>query len=158
MELYYQDEWVTIYHGDCREFLPELPNVDLVLTDPPYGIERFRKGFGTTRFKGYGVEVKGIEWDVAPSADLLVCVLAMCKEAIVWGFNNLDLPKTEHFLVWDKMQTVDNFAEAELAWANISKPAKIFHYGIHKHNHRKAGGHPTEKPHELMEWCINLGS
>lgn len=35
---YYQDEWVTIYHGDCREILPELPKVDLVLTDPPYNI------------------------------------------------------------------------------------------------------------------------
>ena len=35
---YYQDDWVTIYHGDCREILPELPKVDLVLTDPPYGI------------------------------------------------------------------------------------------------------------------------
>jgi site-specific DNA-methyltransferase (adenine-specific) len=33
---YYQDEWVTIYHGDCREILPELPKVDLVLTDPIY--------------------------------------------------------------------------------------------------------------------------
>ena len=36
---YYQDEWVTIYHGDCREILPELPKVDLVLTDPPYGVD-----------------------------------------------------------------------------------------------------------------------
>jgi len=33
---YYQDEWVTIYHGDCREILPTLEKVDLVLTDPPY--------------------------------------------------------------------------------------------------------------------------
>ena len=38
MKPYYQDEWVTIYHGDCREILPELPKVDLVLTDPPYDI------------------------------------------------------------------------------------------------------------------------
>ena len=41
MKPYYQDECVTIYHGDCREILPELakmiPKVDLVLTDPPYG-------------------------------------------------------------------------------------------------------------------------
>ena len=36
--MYYQDEWVTIYHGDCREILPELPKVDLVLTDPPYQV------------------------------------------------------------------------------------------------------------------------
>ena len=36
MKPYYQDEWVTIYHGDCREILPQLEKVDLVLTDPPY--------------------------------------------------------------------------------------------------------------------------
>lgn len=35
---YYSDEWVTLYHGDCREVLPMLPrgSVDLVLTDPPF--------------------------------------------------------------------------------------------------------------------------
>ena len=40
MKPYYQDEWVTIYHGDCREILPSIPDksIDLVLTDPPYGI------------------------------------------------------------------------------------------------------------------------
>jgi len=36
MKPYYQDEWVTIYHGDCREILPQLPKVDLVLTDMVY--------------------------------------------------------------------------------------------------------------------------
>ncbi len=36
MKPYYQDEWVTIYLGDCRLILPELPKVDLVLTSPPY--------------------------------------------------------------------------------------------------------------------------
>ena len=35
---YYSDDHVTIYHGDCREILPDLGRVDLVLTDPPYGI------------------------------------------------------------------------------------------------------------------------
>lgn len=36
---YYKDKWVTIYHGDCREILPALDKkVDLVLTDPPYGM------------------------------------------------------------------------------------------------------------------------
>ena len=36
MKPYYQDEWVTLYHGDCREILPELADIDLVLTSPPY--------------------------------------------------------------------------------------------------------------------------
>ena len=40
MKPYYQDDYVTIYHGDCREILPELPKVDLVLTDPPYGVNK----------------------------------------------------------------------------------------------------------------------
>ncbi len=44
MKPYYQDKWVTIYHGDCREILPQLDvKVDLVLTDPPYGLN-YNKG------------------------------------------------------------------------------------------------------------------
>ena len=38
IEPYYQDDSATIYHGDCLEILPTLEPVDLVLTDPPYGI------------------------------------------------------------------------------------------------------------------------
>ena len=46
----------TLYLGDCMDILPTLDNVDAVITDPPYGINRFEKGFGTTRFKGHGAE------------------------------------------------------------------------------------------------------
>ena len=46
MKPYYQDKWVTIYHGDCREILPQLDvKVDLVLTDPPYGSQHLEYGF-----------------------------------------------------------------------------------------------------------------
>lgn len=39
MKPYYDDgKGIVIYHGDCREILPTLPKVDLVLTDPPYAI------------------------------------------------------------------------------------------------------------------------
>jgi len=39
MTPYYQDEYVTIYHGDCRELLPTIPDnsIDIMFTDPPYG-------------------------------------------------------------------------------------------------------------------------
>ena len=43
MKPYYDDGQITIYHGDCREILPTLEPVDLVLTDPPYGIN-YRSG------------------------------------------------------------------------------------------------------------------
>lgn len=41
---YYEQDGITIYHGDCREILPHLPKVDLVLTDPPYNCG---KDYGT---------------------------------------------------------------------------------------------------------------
>lgn len=152
---YYQDDYVTLYHADCREVLPLLEPVDLVLTDPPYGIERFAKGFGTTRFKGYGADKKGIEWDKAPNVDFFEMLLSKSVYSIIWGMNYFELPKTEHFLVWYKHQPVDNFADAEIAWTNL-KRTKVFDYSIHLHNQRKFGGHPTEKPVELMRWCIKL--
>ena len=44
MKPYYDDGQITIYHGDCREILPTLGPVDLVLTDPPYGINHRSHG------------------------------------------------------------------------------------------------------------------
>lgn len=38
MKPYYEEKGILIYHGDCREILPSLPKVDLVLTDPPYNV------------------------------------------------------------------------------------------------------------------------
>ena len=43
---YYQDDAVTIYHGDCREIVPSLGKFDLLLTDPPYGIAYDSRGGG----------------------------------------------------------------------------------------------------------------
>jgi hypothetical protein len=41
VEPYYQDEWTTIYCADCREVLPTLGQLELILTDPPYPSEFF---------------------------------------------------------------------------------------------------------------------
>ena len=37
---YYEDDLVTIYHGDCREIMPQLPKVDLVISSPPYNVDK----------------------------------------------------------------------------------------------------------------------
>ena len=37
-EPYYKQDGITIYHGDCREILPQIAPVDLIVTDPPYGV------------------------------------------------------------------------------------------------------------------------
>ena len=71
MKPYYQDEWVTIYHGDCREILPELPKVDLVLTSPPFNMRtRIRNGEYTERERSEHFSKKYSEFaDALPIRD-----------------------------------------------------------------------------------------
>lgn len=147
MKPYYQDEAVTIYHGDCREILPSLPKVDLVLTDPPYGLNRsdpVRKPVGT------------MMWDARPpDSDLLDLVRSKADKVIIWGGNYFPLPPCQRFLIWDKVQP-ENFSTSmvEMAWSNLSGPAKLFKdrvIGFYKE-------HPTEKSLDLMCWCLSLVS
>ncbi|HEX7124166.1 MAG TPA: DNA methyltransferase [Thermodesulfobacteriota bacterium] len=48
MKPYYEHAGITIYHGDCREVLPQLPDVDVVITDPPYSSGRTEMEFAAT--------------------------------------------------------------------------------------------------------------
>lgn len=145
----------TLYLGDCMDILPTLDKVDAVITDPPYGIKRFEKGFGTTRFKGHGVDKDGLLWDKSPEKAFFDLLLSKGENSIIWGANNFELPTSEYFLVWDKQQTVSNFASAELAYTNIKIPAKVFRFSIHQHNQIQKD-HPTQKPIDLMAWCIDF--
>jgi len=155
MTPFYQHNGITIYCGDCLEVLLEL-SPDAIVTDPPYGLERFKKGFGFSRFKGYGAEKTGLKWDVKPDQATIKLLLKTGKYHIIWGANNFTLPPSESFLVWNKHQTVDNFASAELAFSDIpSLPAKVYEYSIHKHNQSEKF-HPTQKPVSLMRWCISF--
>lgn len=145
----------TLYLGDCMDILPTLDKMDAVITDPPYGIKRFEKGFGSTRFKGHGAEKEGLKWDKTPEKEFFDFLLSKGENSIIWGANNFELPTSEYFLVWDKQQTVSNFASAELAYTNIKVPAKVFRFSIHQHNQIEKN-HPTQKPVDLMAWCINF--
>ena len=147
-----------IYNKDCMEAMKEMSDnqFDLAIVDPPYGIERFKKGFGTTRFKMDKRTAKnGIEWDIKPKDIFFIELFRVSKNQIIWGANNFVLPPTEYFCIWNKKQTVDNFATAEYAWVSmgLKKPAKIFEYSIHKHNHTNKI-HPTQKPVKLYEWLL----
>jgi hypothetical protein len=89
-------------------------------------------------------------------AKTIALLLQAAAKSVIWGGINFELPTSEYFLVWDKEQTVDNFASAELAYTNAQIPAKVFHYSIHQHNANGKDGHPTQKPLALMKWCISL--
>ena len=144
---YYDDgAGIVIYHADCRDILPYLPKVDLVLTDPPYGI-----GLAANPFRQ---KFEQSAWDDNPvDSALLAEIIAMGNEAIVWGGNYFGLPAHQRFLVWDKVQPEDfSSAMCEQAWTNIKGPAKLFR----RHVVSYEKWHPTQKPLELMHWCIGF--
>lgn len=146
-----------VFNIDCMEGMKQYPDkhFDLAIVDPPYGIKRFQKPSGSTRFKSSKMmQENGLLWDIKPEQDYFIALHRVSKFQIVWGANNFTLPESEYFLIWDKEQTVDNFACAEYAWTNVKKPAKIFRYSIHKHNQIEKI-HPTQKPVELYRWLLH---
>ena len=109
MKPYYQDQSVTIYHGDCRQIVPQLGNFDLLLTDPPYGI-----GVDKSMSKDSGRHPKGsaapfgtyrsTNWDnQPPSSWVLEMARDACAYQIIFGGNYFKLPPTSCWLVWDKL-------------------------------------------------------
>ena len=145
---YYDDgNGIVIYHGDCREILPHLEPVDLVLTDPPYGIARVMKGG-----KGTGhwtLLSDGNPWDY--EAPDLTFLLNAATNFVIWGGNYFDLPQSRCWFVWDKLNAVPTMGQCELAWTNADRPIQRFEWPVGRVQY----GHPTEKPLELIAWCIS---
>ncbi|MFW2369107.1 MAG: DNA-methyltransferase [Desulforhopalus sp.] len=158
---YYQDDSCTIYHGDCREILPVLEPVDLVLTDPPYGINlntdcsRFKRNDGRldTRIRaGNNVPVTGDKGSFEPSF-----LLEYGKRQIIWGWNHFpEKLKRGACLVWIKTseRAFGKFlSDAELAF--LSSGYGVFcRKDFENKANSKSRVHPTQKPLGLFKWCI----
>jgi DNA modification methylase len=167
---YYEHAGITIYHGDCRELLPVLKG-DLLCTDPPYGINVARRGtvgsggrpFGSNRRRNF-VAAKNYgpaDWDKEPPAAWLFGL--MCEKTqwqIIFGGNYFPLPPSRCWLVWDKDNSDNAFADCELAWTNFDKAVRKFKWrwsGMLQEDmtHKEFRVHPTQKPVALMKWAIS---
>lgn len=166
MKHYYQDDYCTIYHGDCREILPSLPRVDLVLTDPPYGIlnldgsgsspcvRKSPRQIGSGKLKNRILNQSNVMWDIAPDVTMFDALRAVSTYQIIWGGNYFPLPPTRAILVWDKEQPWENFSQVEIAWTNLDRPAALFRESTCRGVPDKL--HPTQKPLSLMLWCLQM--
>lgn len=150
----------TLYLGDCMEVLSMLPKVDAVITDPPYGIGAYKNGT-----MGGGVLAKQstydkVEWDNKPiDNDCIVKILKAAEICILFGGNYFVLPPARCWLIWDKDNGANKFADAEMAWTNIDGAVRLKRYkwqGMLQENMAKKEErvHPTQKPVPIMEWCI----
>ena len=134
----------TLYRGDCAEVLPTLGRFDAVITDPPYGI-----GIASNPVRQAHQKM---DWDASvPDSGLLDALRSLGDVQIIWGGNYFQLPPSQCFLVWDKVQPQDfSLAMCEFAWCSRKSPAKMHRQSVL--SYRK--DHPTQKPVELMVWCI----
>ena len=153
---YYESGGITIYNADCRQVLPFLRRFDLLLTDPPYGINA-SSGIGK-----YG-RIKWTEgdkkWDTAtPPAWLLDAMLEAADKHIVWGGNYYGLPPSRQYLIWDKGAGFKgrDFAECEQAWCSWDGNAKVYLRDPLASGDYRDKVHPTQKPAALMKWCLGL--
>lgn len=137
---------MTLWLGDCRDVLPVLGKVDAIVTDPPYGI---------------GISLNPIrqaheptDWDGLRADDTTIGnLIAISREQIIWGGNYFYLPPSRGYLVWDKKQPRDfSLAMCEMAWCSRDMNAKMFSFCVT--NYAKL--HPTQKPVQLMEWCLEF--
>ena len=154
---YYADDLVTIYHGDCREWMPD---ADVIVTDPPYGIGAVHRNGKTG---GRGVAENRIYIPVHGDDEPMDIgwLLARPGRKVIFGADHFEHP-VGRLLIWDKRDGLasNNFADAEIAWDSTPGAARLY-------RHRQMGMlgdglgetervHPTQKPEAVMRWVLGL--
>jgi len=146
---FYDRDGITIYVGDCRIIAPLLPECDLLLTDPPYGLRD--KLQGGTWGKSFEGDYK--DWDAStPPNWTLEMLMAKTRWQILWGGNYYNLPPSRGWLIWNKPERGLTMADAELAWTNRDCNIRTYDGSRNPDGKRV---HPTQKPIGLMSWCLN---
>lgn len=165
--LYHSEPAGEIHQGDCLEVMKGMPDksIDLVLTDPPYGIDigrnlraNKRHGKSKTHSKDYGYE----EWDKEiPKKEYFEEIFRVSKNQIVFGGNYFVefLRNSPSWIVWDKDNGENGYADCELAWTSFRTAVRKFKWRWHgmlqeNMSQKEFRCHPTQKPIELMRWCL----
>ena len=119
---------------------------DLAIVDPPYGI-----GISSNPVRQAHTKK---DWDDSmPKQTYFSELMRVSKDQIIWGGNYFNLPATQNYIVWDKVQPEDfSLAMCEFAWCSIQRPAKIFKRSVLAERNKI---HPTQKPVKLYKWLLH---
>ena len=155
------------YNMDCMDGMKEFPDkyFDLAVVDPPYGIgESGEKNHTRSKlavskkYKPYtGKDLK------SPEQDYFKELMRVSKNQVIFGANHFisKIPVDSHcWIVWDKENGENDFADCELAWTSFDSAVRIFRFrwqGMIQGNMRKKEIriHPNQKPIPLYEWILN---
>ena len=162
---------IALVCGDCREVLPllEKESVELVLSDPPYGIG-YQYGGGVRGIKAAvritkHATARGCPPIVGDDKPFDPRPFLGFPRVLLWGADHFaqHLPRKGTFIAWDKSVGIgprDTFVDCEFAWCNWREPRNVFRFlwkGLtcmkrgEEHGRRD---HPTQKPLALLRWCV----
>jgi DNA modification methylase len=145
--------------GDCLEIMRTLPrgSVDAAITDPPYGIGECRANVMSRGKLAKPIDYGEFTWDSQPAtAEQISEIMQVSRNQVIFGGNYFSLPPSSSWIVWDKLNGTNDFADCELAWTSYGRAVRKFAYmwnGMIKQKPEQRY-HPTQKPLELMEWVI----
>ena len=158
---------ISFHNIDCIEFMRSKPDnyYDLLWCDSPYGIgedgskNHSRGGLALPKkYKPY----LGNDTNPPTPADFIE-LFRVSKNQIIWGANHFieNLPKqnSSSWIVWDKMNGDNDFADCELAWTSFDCAVRKFVFrwaGMLQQNMKNKQDriHPNEKPIDLMRWAL----
>lgn len=158
MSLYYQDDHITLYHGDCLTEHREWLEADVLVTDPPYGMA-YESGWVRDR------PTQAIAGDKTVEVRDAALVAWGDRPAIAFGKWNVERPANVRArLIWSKGDD-PGMGDLKFPWGNSDEEIYVFGKGfvgkrgpnVLVHNkppvsNREA--HPTPKPIALMERLI----
>jgi DNA modification methylase len=150
---------VRLHLGDCLEVMKGMDagSVDAVITDPPYGLGECRQKVLSRGKLAAPVDYGDFDWDSTPATDEQIAeIFRVSKHQVIFGGNYFNLPPSPSWIVWDKLNGSNDFADCELAWTSHKKAVRKFAYlwnGMIKQRPERRY-HPTQKPLSLMRWVI----
>jgi site-specific DNA-methyltransferase (adenine-specific) len=156
-------EGVVIYEGDCREIAPTLGGIDAVVSDPPYGISYQRGAGGRAGAHSQADQSRNDAPVIGDNAAFDPAPWLTFPEVLLWGADHYaaGLPHGR-WLAWNKLgdrKPWDDFSDVEFAWLNKRGSSRIFSHlwkGLCQAGAGVRRDHPTQKPVELMSWCLGF--
>ena len=165
MSIYYQDDQVTLYHGDCLTEHDEWLTADVLVTDPPYG-GGFRSRHGWRDGESKKIRVAGDKNTIARDRALDDWG---DKPALVFGFWRRPMPATtRQMIIWDKRGGNGFSGDYRMPWADATEQVYVLGRGwqgkrvpaiysipsLHSASPER-WGHPTPKPVLLMSELLS---